>query len=61
MSPALAGGFFPTEPPGKPYWTFILRRKPFIHAVCYVISDTGSLPAPGTILGAEGTATNLEQ
>ena len=59
MSPGLAGGFFTTELPGKPYWAFTLRRKPFIHAVYYVTSE--SLPAPGTILGAEGTAMNLEQ
>ena len=26
MSPALAGGFFSTEPPGKPYFVHLLMR-----------------------------------
>ena len=26
MSPALAGGFFTTEPPGKPSWSLFLPR-----------------------------------
>jgi len=40
VSPALAGGFFTTEPPGKPYplihcWA-IKRRKILIHATTWM-------------------------
>ena len=34
MSPALAGGFFPTEPPGKPYQLLFVTKTTKTQTKC---------------------------
>ena len=40
MSPALAGGFFTTEPPGKPHWhqyhSTLLSESNFLHSSSFI-------------------------
>ena len=44
MSPALAGRFFTTEPPGKPQLQFLLIIYPFTHSSIHL---TSAKPCPG--------------
>ena len=42
MSPALAGGFFTTEPPGKPFQFFFFSKQEFFIAIVLILGFPGA-------------------
>ena len=51
VSPALAGGFLTTAPPGKPFGLFLVRRGPYF---TFPEEPAKSLSAPASIAGGGG-------
>jgi len=51
VSPALAGGFFTTEPPGKPPSQFLNAHSLSLQDLAYSLSSNQSAPSPHLGLG----------